>query len=41
MRRRSEDMRNKCTGKNENNMCENKSVHIGDVLSSDIARTKV
>jgi hypothetical protein len=37
----SEDMKKKCTGKNEKNMCENKSVRIGDVLSSDTAGTKV
>jgi hypothetical protein len=33
-------MRKKCAGKNEKNMRERKSVHIGDVLSSDTARTK-
>jgi hypothetical protein len=33
-------MRKKCTGKKEKNMCENKSVRIGDVLSSDTAGMK-
>jgi hypothetical protein len=41
MRRRSEDMRKKCTVKNEKNMRENKSVCIGDVLSSSTAGTRV
>jgi hypothetical protein len=41
MRRRSEDMRKKCTGKNEKNMHESKSVRIGDVLSSGTAGMKV
>jgi hypothetical protein len=40
MRRRNEDMRKKCTGKNEKNMRESKSARIGDVLSSDTAGTK-
>jgi hypothetical protein len=39
-RRRSEDMRKKYIGKNEKNMCENKSACIGDVLFSDTAGTK-
>jgi hypothetical protein len=34
-------MKKKCTRKNEKNMCENKSVRIGDVLSSGTARMKV
>jgi hypothetical protein len=34
-------MRKKCTRKNENNMRENKSAPIGDVLSSDTTGTKV
>jgi hypothetical protein len=34
-------MRKECTEKNEKNMRENKSVRIGDVLSSDTAGTKV
>jgi hypothetical protein len=41
MKRRNEDMKNRCTGKNERNMRENRSVCIGDVLSSDTAGTKV
>jgi hypothetical protein len=40
-RRRSKDMRKKCTEKSEKNMHENKSVRIGDVLSSGTAGTKV
>jgi hypothetical protein len=34
-------MRKKCTGKNEKNMRENKSVRIGDVLSSGTGGTKI
>jgi hypothetical protein len=34
-------MKKKCTGKNERNMCENKSAHIGDVRSSGTAGMKV
>jgi hypothetical protein len=34
-------MRKKYTGKNKKNMRENKSVRIGDVLSSGTARTMV
>jgi hypothetical protein len=34
-------MRKKCTRRNEKNMRENKSVRIGDVLSSDTAGMKV
>jgi hypothetical protein len=40
-RRRSEDMKKKCTGKNEKSMHESKSVRIGDVCSSGTARMKV
>jgi hypothetical protein len=40
MKRRSEDMKKKCTGRNKKNMHENRSAHIGDVLSSGIAGTK-
>jgi hypothetical protein len=36
-RRRSEDMKRRCTGKNEKSMRENKSVHIRDVRSSGTA----
>jgi hypothetical protein len=41
MRRRSEDMRKKCTGNNDKSMHESKSVHIGDVRSSGTAGMKV
>jgi hypothetical protein len=34
-------MRKECTGKNEKNMSESKSVHIGDVRSSGTAGMKV
>jgi hypothetical protein len=34
-------MKKKCKGKNEKNMRENKSVRIGDVLSSDTTGMKV
>jgi hypothetical protein len=34
-------MRKKCTGKNEKNMHESKSVRIGDVLCSGTAGMKV
>jgi hypothetical protein len=34
-------MRKKCTGKNEKNMRENKSVRVGDVLSSGPTGMKV
>jgi hypothetical protein len=34
-------MKKKCIGENEKSMYENKSVRIGDVLSSGIAGTKV
>jgi hypothetical protein len=34
-------MKKKCTGKNEKNMHESKSVRIGNVLSSGIAGMKV
>jgi hypothetical protein len=40
-KRRSEDMKNRCIEKNKKNTCENKSVHIVDVPSSDTAGTKV
>jgi hypothetical protein len=41
MKRRSRDMKKRCVGRNKRNICENKSVHIGDVPSSDIVRTRV
>jgi hypothetical protein len=34
-------MKKKCTGKNEKNMRENKSVRIGDVFSSGTTGMKV
>jgi hypothetical protein len=34
-------MRKRCAGRNKKNICESKSVHIGDVPSSDTARMKV
>jgi hypothetical protein len=40
-KRRSEDMKNRCIGRNKRNICENKSVHIGDVPSSDTVGTRV
>jgi hypothetical protein len=40
-KRRSEDMKKRCIGKNTRNTCENKSVRIGDVPSSDIVGTRV
>jgi hypothetical protein len=36
MKRRSEDMRKRCIERNKRNICENKSVHIGDVPSSEL-----
>jgi hypothetical protein len=41
MKRSSEDMKKRCTGRNEKNMRENKSVRIGDVPSSDTTGTRV
>jgi hypothetical protein len=40
-KRRSGDVKKRCIGMNKRNICENKSVHIGDVPSSDIVGTKV
>jgi hypothetical protein len=40
-KRRSGDMKKRCIGKNRRNICENKSVGIGDVLSSDTVGTRV
>jgi hypothetical protein len=34
-------MKKKFIGKNKRNICENKSVRIGDVLSSDTVGTRV
>jgi hypothetical protein len=40
MKKRSGDMK-RCVGRNKRNICENKSVHIGDVPSSDIVGIRV
>jgi hypothetical protein len=34
-------MKKRCIERNKKNTCENKSVHIGDVPSSDTTRMKV
>jgi hypothetical protein len=34
-------MKKRCMGRNKRNICENRSVHIGDVHSSDTVGTKV
>jgi hypothetical protein len=34
-------MKKRCIGRNKRNICENKSVHIGDVPSSDTVGTRV
>jgi hypothetical protein len=41
MKRRSEDMKKKCAGRNKKSICERKSVHIGDVASSDTVGMRV
>jgi hypothetical protein len=41
MKRRSGDMKKRCVGKNKRDICENKSVRIGVVPSSDIVGTRV
>jgi hypothetical protein len=41
MRRRSGGLKRKCTGENEKNMHESKSVRIGDVRSSGTAGMRV
>jgi hypothetical protein len=41
MKRRSGDMKKRCIGRNKRNICGNKSIHIGDVLSSDTVGTRV
>jgi hypothetical protein len=41
MKRRSRDMKKRCIGKNRRNICENKSVRIGDVPSLDTVGTRV
>jgi hypothetical protein len=40
-KRRSGDMKKRCTGRNKKNICESKSMHIGDVPSSDTVGTRV
>jgi hypothetical protein len=34
-------MKKRCAGRNKKNICERKSVHIGDVPSSDTAGMRV
>jgi hypothetical protein len=34
-------MKKRCIGRNKKNICENKSVRIGDVPSSDTVGTRV
>jgi hypothetical protein len=41
MKRRNEDMKKKCTGRNKKSICESKSVHTGDVPSSDTIGMRV
>jgi hypothetical protein len=41
MNRRSKYMKKKCAGRNKKSICESKSVHIGDVPSSDTAGMRV
>jgi hypothetical protein len=41
MKRRSGDMKKRGVGKNKRNICENKSVRIGDVPSLDTVGTRV
>jgi hypothetical protein len=40
VKRRSGDMKKICIGRDKRNICENKSVHIGDVPSSDNVGTR-
>jgi hypothetical protein len=40
-KRRSGDMKKRCAGKSKKNICESKSVHIGDVPSSDTVGMRV
>jgi hypothetical protein len=40
MKSRGGDMKKRCIGRNKRNICENKSVHIGDVPFSDTVGTK-
>jgi hypothetical protein len=41
MKRRSGDMKKRGVGKNKRNICENKSVRIGDVPSLDTVGMRV
>jgi hypothetical protein len=41
MKRRSGDVKKKCAGRKNKSICESKSVHIGDVPSSDTAGIRV
>jgi hypothetical protein len=41
MKKRSEDMKKKCAGRNKKIICESKNVHIGDVHSSDTTGLRV
>jgi hypothetical protein len=41
MKGRSRDVKKKCVGRNKKSICESKSVHIGDVPSSDTAGMRV
>jgi hypothetical protein len=41
MKRRSEDMKKKCAGRNKKSISESKSMHIGYVPSSDTAGMRV
>jgi hypothetical protein len=41
MKRKSGDMKKRCAGRNNKSICESKSVHIGDVPSSDTVGMRV
>jgi hypothetical protein len=41
MKRRSEDMKKKCAGRNKKSISESKSVHIGGVPFSDTTGMRV
>jgi hypothetical protein len=41
MKRRSEDMKKKCAGRNKKSICKSKSVHIWGVPSSDTSGMRV
>jgi hypothetical protein len=40
-KRISEDMKKRCAGRNKKSICESKSVHIGDVPSSNTIGMRV